>query len=629
MRRFTVAKVPLSDRPKLVRPVDYLENHGVSATFGEDLLHATLAAPGVIAVPHDKLQTEGFEVDLQTTHRWPHLKLTAPKGSAWTTAPQAGKYHAGFLMYDDSNSERLGFYVDGEFRGVAVARENNNRTWLYWLTEPQEFRGGERVELRTLGGQGRFGIANLVFLPQPPEIRKVRAAVENVTVVAPVGRPGVVIISWTTTWPSPTRLAYGLNAQYGQTAGDDPPCLVHRVVLEGLDPAATYHAQALGIGPDGKAVASDDFTFRAAPPAAPALRKETFTIPLAVRNPHAFAVAQWPITTGVPFAQGTLGSEEQVRLVRGEEEVPAQVQLTARWPDGSVKWLLVTFLASAPAAGQADYHLECGPRVRWAAVGEGLRVTPSGAAVAETRVFVVDGVEISTGALSLRVDRQGNLRDVSADGGRRFADNARAGTVAEDSQGTTFLPGEGTLEIEESGPIRAVVKTICPLRDAKGVPLAQIEQRIEAYRGLPWIRLHHTLVVDGPERFTALKRLSYRVPVADGVWTAPLADGQSFRLDAAAPSVYQMFDDAVSADPAGAKSQQGPRRGQSRRFQSARLCSGGPRFLAELSQSLPVHRGCGGDRPLPGVSRWHATTSSPSRKKGITSTTTCSPAAIA
>jgi len=559
--RVTVANVPVSDQPKRMRPTDYLENHGVSATFGEDLLHATLAVSGVIVVPHDKLRTEGFEVDLQTTHRWPHLKLVAPQGTVWTTAPQAGKYHVGFLMYDDGNDERLGLSVDGEFRGVAVARQNNNRTWLYWLTEPQEFRGGERVELRTLGGRGKFGIAKVVFLSEAPEVRKVQVAVENTTVVAPVGRPGVAVISWTTTWPCPTRLVYSLDdsrgpvsprpeSRLGQTRPrevlDDAPCLVHRVVLEGLDPAATYRGQVIAAGPNGETVAGEEFTFRAVPPAAPAPREETLTIPLVVQNPHEFAVARWPITTGVPFAQGALASAAHVRLVCDAEEIPAQVQLTARWPDGSVKWLLLTFLASAPAAGKAEYHLECGPSVRPTAVAEGLTIRPA-----------TDGVHIRTGTLNLRVDRQGNLSDVSVDNQHRFADQARAATVAEDPHGTVFLPGDGTLEIEETGPIRAVIKSVFPLRDASGGHLARIEQRIEAYCGLPWLRLHHTLVVDGPERFTALKRLTYRVPLTADRWTATLADGQAIQLVAAAPGVYQLFDDAVAADATGGLSRAG------------------------------------------------------------------------
>jgi hypothetical protein len=42
--KVTVANIPLSDRPKRMRPADYLDNHNVSATFGEErLLHATLA----------------------------------------------------------------------------------------------------------------------------------------------------------------------------------------------------------------------------------------------------------------------------------------------------------------------------------------------------------------------------------------------------------------------------------------------------------------------------------------------------------------------------------------------------------------------------------------------------------
>jgi hypothetical protein len=556
-----VAKIPLSDRPKRMRPVDYLENHGISATFGEDLLHATLAGPGVIVVPHDQLQSEGFEVDLQTTHRWPHLKLVGRQGCAWTTAPQAGKYYVGFLMYDDGNDERLGVYVEGEFRGAAVASRNNHRTWLYWLIDPQEFGGGERVEVRTLGGRGKFGIANIVFLPKAPEVREIRTAVENVTVLSPVGRTGVAVISWTTTWPCPTRLEYGFDepssavsprpeSSLGETRPreevSDAVCLVHRVVLDGLDPAATYRGRAIAVGPDGNAEAGDDFTFRAVPPPAPPTRDETLTIPLAVQNPHDFAVARWPITTGIPFAQGALGSAAHVRLIRDTEEVPAQVQLTARWPDGSVKWLLITFLASAPAAGQADYRLECGPSVRPTVMAEGLTVESS-----------ADGVQVSTGALTMRIDREGNLQDVSTGDGRRFADNARAATVAEDAQGTMFPPGAGTLEVEESGPIRAVIKSVFPLRDAKGTHLARIEQRLEAYCGLPWIRLHHTLVVDGPERFTTLKRLTYRVPFADGVWTAPLANGHAVQLDATAPAMYQMFDDAVSADARGTQSRSG------------------------------------------------------------------------
>jgi hypothetical protein len=160
-----------------------------------------------------------------------------------------------------------------------------------------------------------------------------------------------------------------------------------------------------------------------------------------------------------------------------------------------------------------------------------------------------DGVRISTGALTFRVDRQGNLTDASAEDGYRFADHALAATEAEDPHGTIFLPGDGTVEVEESGPIRAVIKSVFPLREPGGAHLARIEQRIEAYCGLPWIRVHHTLVVDGPQQFTELKRLTYRVPIVGTAWTASLADGQSVQVDSATRGLYQLFDDTISRDP--------------------------------------------------------------------------------
>lgn len=564
--KVTVANVPVTDRPKWIRPVDYVQNHNVSATFGEDLLNATLVAPGVIVVPHDALERDGFEVDLQTTHRWPHLKLVGPRGAAWTTAPRAGVYHVGFMMYDDGNNERLGFFVDGQFLGLAAASQNNNRTWLYWLTEPREFRGGERVELRTIGGQGRFGIANLVFLPQAPETRAIRVAVENVAVVTPIDRPGLAIVSWTTTWPCPTRLVYGdeaalrkhhaadaLEAGSGlQEQTETNRCLVHRAVLEGLDPAATYCGRPIAVGPDGQAVAGADFAFRAAAPTAPTANETDRVIPLTVRNPHDFAAVQWPITTGVPFGQGELSDVAHVRLIGETGEVPAQIRLTGRWPDGSVKWLLVTFLADAPAAGQAEYRLECGPAVRRAAVASRLAVESADG-----------GVRIDTGGVRLRIDGRGGLSDIVAgDPGGSTTQAATdmagaAGTEAEDAAGIAYAAGDGELEIEEAGPIRAVVKSTAPLIAADGQHLAQVEQRIEAYRGLAWVRVRHTLVVDGPQRFTTWKRLTWRLPISGGAWTARLVDGATRRLGAANPAVYQLFDDAIAADGAGGESRPG------------------------------------------------------------------------
>ena len=58
------------------------------------------------------------------------------------------------------------------------------------------------------------------------------------------------------------------------------------------------------------------------------------------------------VTSGVPLSRGTLTDVSQSRLLDADgNEVPFVGTVLARWPDGSVKWLLLDFRASV-GAGQ-------------------------------------------------------------------------------------------------------------------------------------------------------------------------------------------------------------------------------------------------------------------------------------
>ena len=533
-----IAGVPVSGRKKIMRPGDYPENFNVATTFGLDLIRAVLADEGTLVVPHDELEMDGFAVDHFTTRRWPHVRREDPRGSVWTRPPKPGRYHVGFMMYDDSSDERVGVYVDGKMCGVAVANQDNNTTWLYWLREPRPFQGGERVELRGPGAGGKHGICNILFLPHPPEVRKISFAVENMTSATEVGRPGRVTLSWTTTWPCPTRFEYGRDTKYAETIETEGDCLVHRVVLDGLDPEAEYHGRAIGTARDESPLFGADYVFRAAPPVAPETRPEVASVPLAVRNPHSFPIQSWPITTGIPFPQGQLGSADQVRLLSGEVEVPAQVRLTARWPDGSVKWLLVTFQASVAGEAAGEYRLEFGRRIRR---------TPPPAAVSVTEGR--SGVVIDTGGLRIRIDPAGNLADLQRGASRLLAPGQTCRSLATEADGARFSTADQTADIsvEEAGPVRAVVKVTSHLTGPDGTKLMRIEKRVEAFCGAAMVRIHHTFVVDRPEKFTGIKELSYRIPVpaAGRSWRVPLAGGGTLALDDSHPAVRQRFDDEL------------------------------------------------------------------------------------
>ncbi len=530
-----VAGVPLSKRKKVMRLCDHAENFGISAAFGLDMLCGVIRDKDTLVVPHDKLTLDGFSVELFTSKRFPHLRPERTEAKAWTKAPKPGRYHVGFMMYDDSGSGRVGIFVDGKLRGVAVSNQNNNRTWLYWLTGPIEFKGGERVELRTTSA-GRYPICNILFLPKPPPARKIEYRVENTTSATHVGRPGNVTISWTTTWPCPTRFEYGACEKYGTLVENELPCLVHRVVLEGLDPAAAFHGRAIGATRDGAAFHGKDFTFQAAAPVAPQTQAEVASVPLTVHNPYKFAIANWPVTTGVPFPQGKLGSADQARLVGPSGEVPAQVRLTARWLDGSVKWLLINFQASVPAEAQSLYRLEFGREVR--------RVKM------DTRVSVAQdatGVVINAGALQFRIDAHGNLTDFRRGDKQVLSAGAACRSLATDAAGKhyTTAGGKAQFVLEETGPLRAVVKVTSRLADKDGATLVRIEKRVEAYRDTPLVRVHHTFVVDNERKFTDIDQLSYRIPLPGRKWQIALADGKTLTLDDATPGVRQRFDDEL------------------------------------------------------------------------------------
>ena len=65
---------------------------------------------------------------------------------------------------------------------------------------------------------------------------------------------------------------------------------------------------------------------------------------LTVEEPGGVARAAWPVTSGVPFAQSALRDPVAINLHASDgKAVPVQADVLARWPDGSVRWLLLDF----------------------------------------------------------------------------------------------------------------------------------------------------------------------------------------------------------------------------------------------------------------------------------------------
>ena len=119
----------------------------------------------------------------------------------------------------------------------------------------------------------------------------------------------------------------------------------------------------------------------------------------------------------------------------------------ARWPDGSVKWLLVDTMLQSDDRGQACWSL--------ARSSQGPRTPPRRRAAGQE---ADDEILIVTGAATFRVGRDSGLlgrvqvdeQDVVAPGSTRL--------LIADAGGRVQAPSVEVLALEAGGPVRATVR---------------------------------------------------------------------------------------------------------------------------------------------------------------------------
>ncbi len=83
-------------------------------------------------------------------------------------------------------------------------------------------------------------------------------------------------------------------------------------------------------------------------------------IELTIEELTDHARANWPVTSGVPFAPGELAAGEDLTLMRGKTELPLQWEPLVTWPDGSVKWALLDLQADTRAGAKTKLTLARG-----------------------------------------------------------------------------------------------------------------------------------------------------------------------------------------------------------------------------------------------------------------------------
>ncbi|MBZ0134898.1 MAG: hypothetical protein K8I27_00830 [Planctomycetes bacterium] len=219
-----------------------------------------------------------------------------------------------------------------------------------------------------------------------------------------------------------------------------------------------------------------------------------FPVRFDVRSRNGWQSLLAPVTCGIPMPLGlhTDVNTLRVQRVAGGVNTDAQFRVTSRWPGGSIRWVMVDFLADTSAiGGVGQYQLNNGGTGN--ATGTGLSVV-NGAA----------NIVVSTGPLEFTVNKNSfNLlssvkidRDGTGPLDECLNTAAMQGVVMTEGA-DSFLTGTiapSRVAIEENGPIRVTIVVEGVHRSGLGVNKLDYTVRLTAYAGLPFVHVTYSFI---------------------------------------------------------------------------------------------------------------------------------------
>ncbi|MSS70529.1 MAG: hypothetical protein EXS64_03470 [Candidatus Latescibacteria bacterium] len=271
-------------------------------------------------------------------------------------------------------------------------------------------------------------------------------------------------------------------------------------------------------------------------------------ISLTVENTGGVERKGWPITQGVPFADGDLEKGAPVRVVDGSgKALPTQSSCMATWNKDLkyVKWLLVDFQADLRADQTEQFFLEYGPGVEWVEPEAGIRVERSD-----------ERIRVDTGTLRLdfRVPTRKARPPVASS---QWARDFLVGCWVQGEEGghDVFRGGPGPylylvdtlgqvydsctaaptprVKVEEEGPLRVCVCIQGYHATENGVHLCPFTLRVHLYAGRSDVRLFHTFVFDQEPEVLAFSEVGMRFPLdlGDGLRMSSGGQEESHRAE--------------------------------------------------------------------------------------------------
>ncbi len=183
-----------------------------------------------------------------------------------------------------------------------------------------------------------------------------------------------------------------------------------------------------------------------------------------------------PVTCGIPWPAGAVREIHRLRLIDAAgSERPLQARTLDLWPDGSVRWSLLDWLARDEDELRVEVAASDGP------------APESGPLTVETGE---SGVTVATGRARYALSVGGLFPfDRVEVGDGEAIDPERSGISARDDANCPYGVVVKGVEVEETGPIRVTLKVTGSLSAAGGSSLLEITSRIHLFRDAAFARI--------------------------------------------------------------------------------------------------------------------------------------------
>jgi hypothetical protein len=259
-------------------------------------------------------------------------------------------------------------------------------------------------------------------------------------------------------------------------------------------------------------------------------------VPIRVVESAGVARKAAPVSGGVPLPRGALRDPHGVWLADPDgRPTTVQTQALERWPDGSVRWLLLDFRADVDRDGERTFSLRQGAASK-AAAGPAIKASDRDGA----RTF-------DTGPVQIAVPSNGAA----------LLDGVRAGATP--LLGRVALPARDVGTVEAPAPADVTVETAGPIRTElllRGRYPSNVtyEARVAVFAGQPVVRLQLTVTSMSDSAYVPIKALA--LTLSEKLAGAVVGiDGAPKKFDALGkPHLFLQRDAAdglLDGDPSG------------------------------------------------------------------------------